>query len=785
MKLLKPATTEFTYRAISLAPDRYSLAVAFLVPFYLHENGKPAEEVTSPVWDAVKSAAQGYSVFDEGWPKLCGEYVVFGAAYPVAGRAEQPVSVQVSVGSLNKRLAVFGDRFFTATGGISEPLLFDRMPIAPSTALGGEGFDGNPYGKGAEPVKDTQGNLRYPLPNVELPEAPMTASTSRPGVAGFWPYYPDLPQRAQFLGKFDDQWTKTRWPHLPADTNFTYFQAAPVDQQLATGFWQGDETVVLQNMHPKHRLLQVTLPGLRVRVFPAVAVSDTDIQLAEVQTRLETVYLMPDQLIGVALYRTVIQVSTPDAREIVGLCAATEPLSSAPLPAVDYVANFKPAILQALGPVVRRPPPPMPDELSDAKQFEDLMAQFTEQREAFSAQMKAAGMTDAQVMRVLRQNPQTRAFATAIEQSVGGVENFFDQVSSLAMLAADAMDNNKTDQDVAGAAARLARLEVIQRKSAGKTCRDLSLVQADLSGLDLSGMDFSGAILSGASFVGATLTNARFDRGVLTKAIFTGADLCNASLLMVSASDASFNAATLNGVNAMGADFSGSSFLDAVIDNADVSMVNFSKANLRNVNLNGIVATKADFTAATLVRSNLSGAKLIEAVFSGADLSEADLSKASCIKASFVGAKLHKARFNGADLSASSASEGTQATYTDFRDANFDKASWIGANLAGADLDRITGDQADFTGCGFSQTSMRRAVAKGTRFDRAVIDQCNFSMSNFMEGSFAGAQLTSVAMQSCNLYGVNFLDSAFQNVNLEGSYIDRTILAERLGQTQL
>lgn len=785
MKLLKPATTEFTYRAISLAPDRYSLAVAFLVPFYLHEDGKPTQEMTSPVWDAVKSAASGYAAFDEGWPKLCGEYVVYGAAYHILGLVEQPVSVQVSVGSLSKRLAVFGDRFFTATGGISDPLSFDRMPIAPSTALGGEGFDGNPYGKGAESIKDKQGNLSYPLPNVELPEALMTASTSRPGVAGFWPYYPDMPQRAQFLGKFDDKWTKTRWPHLPVDTDFAYFQAAPIDQRLAAGFWQGGEAVTLRNMHPTHRLLQSSLPALRVRVFPAVAVSDTDIELAEVQTRLETVYLMPDQLTGVALYRTVIQVSTPDAREIVGLCAATEPLSSSPLPAGDYVANFKPAMRQALGPVVRRPPPPVPDELTDAMRIEDLMAQFTEQREAFSAQMKAAGMTDAQVMRALRQNPQTRAFATAIEQTVGGVDKFFDQVSSLAALAAEAIEKDPSNQDSASAASRLARLEVIKRKSAGETCCHLTLVEADLSGLDLRGMDFSGAILSGASFVGATLANAKFDRSVLTKAAFTGADLCDASLLMVSANGASFDAATLNGVNAVGADFSGCSFLDAVIENADVSMANFSTANLQNVNLSGIAATRGDFTAATLVRSNLSGAKLIEAVFSGADLSEADLSKASCVKAAFVAAKLHKARFNGSDLSDSSASEGTQATYTDFRDARFAKASWVGANLAGADLDRIIGDQADFTGCSFNQTSMRRAIAKGVRFDRAVIDQSNFSMSNFMEGSFAGAQLSSLAMQSCNLYGVNFLDSEFQNVNLEGSYIDRTILAERLGQTQL
>ncbi|UOD50070.1 DUF2169 family type VI secretion system accessory protein [Orrella daihaiensis] len=787
MRLLKPETTEFTYRVISLAPDRYSLAVAFMVPFYLHDEGKPGPKVTSPVWEAIKPAVEGYSVFDEGWPKLRGEYVVFGAAYPASVGKTQPVSAQVTVGSLSKRLAVFGDRFFNALGGISDPLPFERMPIAPATALGGEGFDGNPYGKGAVAIKEKDGSLRQPLPNVELPDALMTSATSRPGVAGFWQYYPDMPQRAQYLGKFDDQWTKTRWPHLPLDTDFTYFQVAPPDQRLAEGFWQGGETVVLQNMHPKHSVLQAQLPALRVRVFPVVAVSETDVELAEVQTRLETVYLMPDQLTGVALYRTVIQVSTPDAREVVGLCAATEPLSEPARAAIDYVNMYKPVIRSALGPVVRRPPPKPSTELEESQRLDELMQQFTQERQTFSARMKAAGMSDAQVLQSLRQNPQTRAFALAIEQSSGSVEKFFEEVQAVvAMLDDESLKDELNPSDPSkGQDAQRGRLEVIRRKSHGQNCRDLSLADADLSGLDLSDMDFSGSMLSGACFVGATLRNAKFDRSVLVAAMFTGADLGAASFTLASLNKANFDAATLNGINAFRADLSSCSFTDAVLEGADLSMATLASSSLRNANLSAATAMQTDFTGAVMTRTNLAGAKLVEAVFSGADLSEADLSKATCIKANFQVAKLHKARLTGADLTDSAASEGTTATYADFRDANMDRASWQGVNLSGANLDRITGDALDLTGCGMSQTSMRRAVAKGVRFDRATIDQSNLSMSNFMEGSFSGARLTSVAMQSANLYGVNFLDVEFDNVNLDGSYIERTILAERLGQTQL
>lgn len=786
MKLIKPNRVEITYRVISLAPDRYSLAVAVLVPFKLHPQADLFEQSASPVWDAVKPAVQGYSTFDEGWPKLDGEYLVFGAAYRPINSNQQPVSAQVAIGPLSKRLAVFGDRFFNAIGGISDPLPFDRIPIAPSTSLGGEGFEGNPYGKGVSAVKNKDGTVLHPLPNIELPDALMTSATSRPGVAGFWPYYPDMPQRARFLGKFDENWTKNRWPHLPVDTDFTYFQAAPIDQRLNDSFWVGDERFSLQNLHHTHQLLEGELPGLRVRVFPVVARAIDDIELAEVQTRLETLFFMPDQLTGVALYRTVIQVPDPDARDIVGLCAVHEPLSNSPRPAVEYVSELKPQMRELLGPIVRPPPSKQPDELDEQTKLVQLAEQVRQEREVFFAQMRSSGMTDAQILLHLKQNPQTRQYALAIEQMGGDFESFFAGIDQLVALLND--DGRADDVDAQAESdrqARVGRLEVLRRKSRSESCRDLQLSDADLSGLDLSGMDFSGAMLAGASFVGATLRDVKFDRSILSKAIFTGADLSKASLNLASCSDAKFQAAILNAIRAVRADLSGSTFLDAVLEGADVSMANFSGSNLRNANLMNLIANGCDFTSALLTKVNLSGAQLLEAIFSGADLSEADLTKATCVKANFSVAKLHKTRFLSCDLTESSADVGTQATAADFRDANLDQASWVGANLCGANLDRITAQELDLSDCSMSQTSMRRAVAKGARFDRVTLDHSNFSMSNFMEGSFAGAKLTSVTMQSCNLYGVNLLNAQFEDVNLAGCYIERTILAQQLGKTQL
>lgn len=787
MKLIKPQGCELTYKPLSLAVGEHSLAVAVLVHFSLHTDGEPTPEAVSAVWDAVQPALEGYGALDEGWPKLQAEYLVMGAAYPPAGHLAQPVSVSVSVGGLSKRLAVFGDRHFNALGGISDPAPFDRMPIAPATAFGGEGFEGNPYGKGAQPIRLKDGAEWHGLPNVELPDALVSANTSKPGPAGFWAYAPDMPQRARFLGTFDEEWTRTRWPHLPVDTNFTYFQVAPPDQRLPQGFWRGGEAITIQNMHPTHAVLQARLPALRARLFPAVAVSEQEFQIGEVETRLETVYLLPDQLAGVALYRALIDVQDPEARDIVGLCAALEPLDAPAKSLEEYAAEFGPQLLAELGPVLRKPPPAKPSEAQEQASAQETLAQIQAQRQAFLGNMAQAGMTEAQILATLRQNPQTRALAVAIEQSAGSsLTQFFDELEQMVKLTQDELgdeDPQAATQDAT--AARQGRLEVIRRKGAGNNCRDLNLPNADLSGLDLTGMDFSGAVLSGASFVGATLSACRFDRAVLTQANFAGADLTAASLAMSSLGQAHFEAATLAGASLVRADAADSRFTDAVLENVDLSMASLSGADLRNTNLSGVSASRTSFATALLAHANLSGAKLFEASFDGADLTEADLSKAMCLKTSFSCAKMHKARLQGADLTESSADEGTQATSADLRDAHLDKASWVGVNLSGANLDRITAEEADFSDAGLAQASMRRAVAKGAHFDRAILERANLSLSNFMEGSFARAQLTQTVMQGSNLYGVNFLDTVFEDADLEGSSIERTILAERLGKTQL
>ena len=56
--------------------------------------------------------------------------------------------------------------------------------------------------------------------------------------------------RLSFAGTYDSNWQKKRWPGLPEDFNFAYWNGAPADQQIA--FPDSDVTLQLLNLTPAH-----------------------------------------------------------------------------------------------------------------------------------------------------------------------------------------------------------------------------------------------------------------------------------------------------------------------------------------------------------------------------------------------------------------------------------------------------------------------------------------------------------------------------------------------------
>src|SRR3954451_2884143 len=75
-----------------------------------------------------------------------------GTCHPIGGRA-QVSAVAFRVGSVNKQLAVFGDRYWTRNvlkGSMSDPEPFTSMPLKWENSFGGVAYDKNPVGCGTD-----------------------------------------------------------------------------------------------------------------------------------------------------------------------------------------------------------------------------------------------------------------------------------------------------------------------------------------------------------------------------------------------------------------------------------------------------------------------------------------------------------------------------------------------------------------------------------------------------------------------------------------------------------
>lgn len=260
--------------------------------------------------------------FDAGLKKTRGTFAVAGNAYAPHGTPVRQMAVRASVGALQKTVHVHGDRQWhqgVLGWRASDPAPFTEMPIDLAHAFGGAQHPENPFGRGWwANADDAEGQ---PLPNLELPNRPVTRPDDDAPVATLGNLYVGAASRARMLGTFDTQWQATRFPGLPDDHDPRWFDAVPQDQCIPE-YWRGDESWSVSGMHAQRETVQGTLPGLRPQmVFQRSAASpwteDTPASGPEqAHFELDTVWLFPNDERVMLLYRTSIAVQREDAADI-------------------------------------------------------------------------------------------------------------------------------------------------------------------------------------------------------------------------------------------------------------------------------------------------------------------------------------------------------------------------------------------------------------------------------------------------------------------------------------
>ncbi|MEZ6037392.1 MAG: DUF2169 domain-containing protein [Planctomycetota bacterium] len=263
--------------------------------------------------------------------KLHGEVLLKGSAHPPGGPATE-CTVRFAVGDWSKSLHVVGPRAYKPGlllgGKAGEPQPFASMPLTWQNAYGGEGYADNPVGRGF------QGET---LPTVQLPGKPVQKVGARSVTpATFLPISPQWPQRRGKRGRnYGDKWKRTRAPWYADDFDWTYFQSAPADQQLA-GYLRGDEALSFDNLHPDAPSWQTRLPGVRIRVF----VKTADGIVHEPEMALDTLLADLDDGKLCLLWRGLAPITQLDMSDVVAVLIAQEQLADAPADAAVYLRQL-------------------------------------------------------------------------------------------------------------------------------------------------------------------------------------------------------------------------------------------------------------------------------------------------------------------------------------------------------------------------------------------------------------------------------------------------------------
>lgn len=238
--------------------------------------------------------------------KLATDVVLIGHAYPDRLGAAK-VDVTLKVGTLQKTVRVFGERYWTNTIGfkrISSPESFDKIPLVYERAFGGwDRANSNPrkytyeprnpfgkgYGKFAEGKK---------LPNLEDPKYLIKNPKDKPPPAGFGFIGPEWEPRRFYAGTYDENWMKKKMPLLPEDFDRLYYNAAHPDL-ISKGYLKGNEPVEIVNASQKG-LLKFHLPGITSPEGIIILKNETT---NKIDTNLDTAIINTDENILFLIWR--------------------------------------------------------------------------------------------------------------------------------------------------------------------------------------------------------------------------------------------------------------------------------------------------------------------------------------------------------------------------------------------------------------------------------------------------------------------------------------------------
>lgn len=725
------------------------LSLALLAGFSL-TTPKAALLREEDIWQRVDAALPEGQGLDIGFPKPCGEFLIYGACH-----SKQDIrgsEVAVSCAGRSKRLLVFGQRFWR-DGGASEPLPFTRMPLDWEHAFGGPEHAANPLGKGLVPVEDGL----MPLPNVEDPKQCVASPGDRPEPAGFAALAPHWPQRARYYGTPDDAWLEQAWPGVPLDHNIKYACSAPEDQRLDPGvFFSGGEAVRIQRMHPEHEVLDFTLPKLRCRLF----LQRVEGAFSEIPTVLETLWFFPELETGLMLFRGVSHANGEDCADVAAILADVEPEECKAKPESHYREWCAKELAPPAPPAEPEPAPeaepaPKPEATTamavavpaiKPPDLSPLEACVKELQEKTDAQLAALGVSkeDAQAYldKIVAENESTISSEDVDISLDQGMQQLQDKVAELEANAKQVLESQGLDTSPEALQKILAKYADVSESEfdpqAGMKAMQSLLERPGLDEEARAGLQKG---MEGYSQLAVALTGLKALEEKLGKPV-EGSE---------KEQDQEKKGEEKPAPAPDKAPETAESAADLPRELRRLSTEQALERIKQRLPLKDFDLGECDFSAKDLSGADFSGALLMGAKFVSANLEGADFSGALChgcdmSKASLTNTNFSQAKLDGADLSETMA-RGANFHKARMQDANLQKTNLQDANLREADLGGANLDAADCSRCQAAGVRLQRASLKKTNFTAADLAACRMGPGTDASGAcFAQANMTMARM---------------------------------------
>jgi uncharacterized protein YjbI with pentapeptide repeats len=743
MEFLNQTPFEFALTPWEADPGRWRLTLIVKGTFDLAPDGVavPAAEQRPPTGD------EPYPDVDDDLPQSIRYPSDFAFAKPqadilLAGTCHAPQNTPapmckatIGVGTFEKSVLVFGARHWEHVFGLlptaTEPEPFSSVELRYENSYGGPGFQPNPIGRGREKIEGPHG-ARRPLPLMEPPEALSSAHGTANRPVGFGPLHDSWPPRREKTGTYKADWLKKRWPCLPVDFDWSFFNAAPPDQQL-DGFLTGDEPLFFENLHPVHARYRARLPGTRVRCFLRTTAEPTASAppWIEAPMRLDTLWADMDAEQVALVWRGHVPVTSADFEDVQEIYVVGEPTDGPARSAAEWEQTLRGAQAAAAQADEPEPEParvPEQDDPATTAALAEADAQLANAEKNMRKALADAGLDPDKTMEEAR--AQAKIEQDALLKKWGlAMPSEKAELTRASVLAAVAKGESLADKDLRGL--DLSRAALVNAGLAGALLQDVDLSGSDLSGADLEGANLSGACLRGSRLLRANLKDADFTRANLEQAALGAADA---------------HGAVFEGVRAVGADMSGMTGKGAV----------FAEADLTDARMSGCQMASADFSDAILDRTDLQNATLTEGLFAGARGAGANLSGATPTDADFSGCAMPDASFRH-----------THAQGSVWEGATLLRADFTGAELAGADFGRAQLDAA----------LLDAADARGAVFAKASLKKVRMQAANLFQGSLEEADLTDADLSGSNLYGAELLHAVMEKTNLKLANLKMTKLA--------